>query len=280
MTKVKKTKQRYTLFAILLLFIIFLFIGLNQSLIVRRYEIESEKVTQQVRLALITDLHSCLYGENQAQLVAAIDAQAPDVILFGGDICDDEIPHENTETLLQAIADRYPCYYVTGNHEIWTWDLDNVLAIFRRYGVTVLDGSYETVEINGQKLNICGVGDPATSFRTQDSQGMIEKLDTLANVAENGNFTLLLSHRPEWIETYLMYDFDLILSGHAHGGQWRLPGLINGLFAPNQGLFPAYAGGRYDFEKATFIVSRGLATTSTRIPRIFNRPELVIIDVT
>ena len=90
---------------------------------------------------------------------------------------------------------------------------------------------------------------------------------------------VLLAHRPENIKCYLQYPFDLIVSGHAHGGQWRIPGLLNGLYAPHQGLFPRYAGGRYDFDGATFLVSRGLARESTRVPRIFNRPELVIVDI-
>ena len=92
---------------------------------------------------------------------------------------------------------------------------------------------------------------------------------------------MLLSHRPERVEDYLAYDFDLVLSGHAHGGQWRLPGLVNGLLAPDQGFFPAYAGGLYRLDENTdLVVSRGLARESTRVPRIFNPPELVIIDVT
>jgi predicted MPP superfamily phosphohydrolase len=92
--------------------------------------------------------------------------------------------------------------------------------------------------------------------------------------------TVLLAHRPEYIDSYLDYDFDLILSGHAHGGQWRIPLLINGLYAPNQGWFPKYAGGRYELGNSTFIVSRGLAKESVRVPRIFNPPELVVIDIT
>ena len=89
----------------------------------------------------------------------------------------------------------------------------------------------------------------------------------------------MLAHRPERIKDYLAYGFDLILSGHAHGGQWRIPGLLNGLLAPNQGLFPQYAGGRYDWEGTVFLVSRGLARESTRVPRIFNPPELVAVDL-
>ena len=92
-------------------------------------------------------------------------------------------------------------------------------------------------------------------------------------------FTLLLAHRPEFFDVYTQYDFDLVLSGHAHGGQWRIPGLINGLFSPNQGWFPKYAGGRYGEDGTIMIVSRGLANNVGAIPRIFNPPELVVVEI-
>lgn len=92
-------------------------------------------------------------------------------------------------------------------------------------------------------------------------------------------YTILLTHRPERLDVYCQYGFDLVLAGHAHGGQWRIPGIVNGLWAPNQRLFPAYAGGRYEQNGTTMIVSRGLARESTWLPRWYNRPELVIIDL-
>ena len=98
-------------------------------------------------------------------------------------------------------------------------------------------------------------------------------------MTENGNYTILLSHRPELFEHYVSRGFDLVLCGHAHGGQWRIPRILNGLYAPNQGLFPQYAGGQYDSDATTMIVSRGLARESTRLPRIFNRPELVLVEI-
>ena len=105
-------------------------------------------------------------------------------------------------------------------------------------------------------------------------------IEKCAEEADSGNFNVLLAHYPEQIEYYRSFGkFDLILSGHAHGGQWRIPGILNGLYAPNQGLFPEYAGGRYDFEDSVMIVSRGLSRTKEIIPRIFNNPELVIIDI-
>jgi predicted MPP superfamily phosphohydrolase len=136
-------------------------------------------------------------------------------------------------------------------------------------GVNVLQGDCRSIGVNGNTITFCGVDDP-------DSDVYESHLKRVCDQITEEGFHVLLAHRPERIEEYLECPFDLILSGHAHGGQWRLPGIINGLYAPHQGLFPKYAGGRYDFEDAVFVVSRGLARESTKIPRMFNRPELVV----
>ena len=251
----------------------------NTKLKIQHYSLESEKLTAPVRIVLITDLHSCSYGEGQRELIDAIHAQKPDIILLGGDICDDKLPHRNAELVLRAIADKYPCYYVTGNHEYWSREIEKILKIFESYNVPVLEGSFDTIDVRGQKLNICSISDPDCLKYTDKNYSITEQLKDAAVASENGNYSILLAHRPELIGSYLNHDFDLILAGHAHGGQWRLPGIINGLFAPNQGFFPRYAGGKYRFEDSYMIVSRGLARESTRIPRIFNRPELVVIDL-
>jgi predicted MPP superfamily phosphohydrolase len=254
--------------------------ALDMRLKTQWYTIPSDKITGNIRIALIADLHSCRYGSDQRTLIEAIDQQAPDILLFGGDICDDDIPHDNTEALLRGIADRYPCYYVTGNHEYWSGDIDTIQRLFRSYGVTILNGASETVEVRGQHINICGITDPDVVNYTDSTAGVKEQLESLQYVHENGNLTVLLAHRPELAEEYADYHFDLVLSGHAHGGQWRLPGILNGVFAPDQGIFPKYAGGKYIIDDMTLIVSRGLARETTIVPRIFNRPELVIVDVT
>ena len=107
-----------------------------------------------------------------------------------------------------------------------------------------------------------------------------QQLDALKAQAQEANFTILLTHRPELFERYVARGFDLVLCGHAHGGQWRIPGVLNGLLAPNQGLFPPYAGGRYERGNTTMIVSRGLAKETTFVPRILNPPELVVVTIT
>ena len=246
--------------------------GITHELSLVNYTMESKKVKNPLRIVQLSDLHSCFYGDNQQQLIDAIHQQKPDLILLTGDIADDEMPHEGTRVLLSAIAQEYPCYYVTGNHEVWTKELDLVKNMFRRYGVTVLDGDCQVFTLGDTSINLCGVDDPETGL-------FVMQLNDAFRQAQPELFTILLSHRPERVDTYDKYPVDLVLAGHAHGGQWRVPGLLNGLLAPNQGLFPRLAGGLYTFDDFSMIVSRGLAKESTRIPRLWNPPELVVIDI-
>ncbi|MBR5533942.1 MAG: metallophosphoesterase [Ruminiclostridium sp.] len=252
-------------------------VGSTDEMVTVFYEVESPEVESPIRLALVTDLHSCDYGERQEELLTAISAQNPDAVLLGGDIIDDDIPREKGEIFVTEVSKTYPTYYVSGNHEYRTEDMDGIKDFLRSAGATVLEGDCISLLLNGQTIQICGVDDPeGVGQDTMDLQ-----LAQAAVQADPDLFTILLSHRPELIDQYRSYGvFDLILSGHAHGGQWRIPGLLNGLLAPNQGFFPQYAGGRYDFPDCTFLVSRGLARETTRIPRLFNNPELVILDIT
>lgn len=250
--------------------------GLDSRLTVPHYQIESEKLSGAVRVALITDLHCCDYGQGQRDLLDAVAAEKPDLVLLGGDIVDDDpsLPVENAYTVVKALAEQYPTYYVTGNHEFWSGQVEEIKENMTACGAAVLAGAWEDVTINGQNLRICGVDDPAVGTLEWKTQ-----LTRVGEAADGSRFTILVTHRPERVEEYIQYNFDLTVAGHAHGGQWRLPGLINGLLAPNQGLFPKYAGGFYDLNGQTMVVSRGLARESTRIPRFFNRPELVVLEL-
>lgn len=285
--KRKQNKNRKLWIAgILSLFIVLILLACDSRLKTVTYTVESDKISTPVRIVLLTDLHSCRYGENQKNLIKAVKAQNPDIILLGGDIFDDKVPHKNAELTVKQLAEQYPCYYVTGNHEYWSREVGAILDIIEGYGVKVLSGKCDTIEVNGQTLNICGVDDPDAEVYLAEGEPIewqIKRANEAVQKAEKtlGTeiFSVLLSHRPELYETYQNYEFDLVLSGHAHGGQWRIPGLLNGLFAPDQGLFPECAGGKYDYPGGTMIVSRGLARESTPVPRIFNRPELVVVEV-
>lgn len=249
-------------------------IALDPRMTVRRYTVESNKISEPIRLAVIADFHGCNYGEGAERLISAVEAEAPDAVLLVGDIFDDVLPWDDSETLVRTLAAQYPCFYVTGNHEYWTDEVDEICHIIESTGVVVLDASSETLTINGQTINFCGIPDPYAQISTETTlQRAVSDIDFEA-------FTILLAHRPELIGKYAATgNFDLVVSGHAHGGQVRIPGVLNGLFAPNQGFFPEYAGGQYQVEGTTLIVSRGLARESTRLPRIFNRPELVVVEI-
>ncbi len=271
-------KKKWKRMIICIVIILFLILACDMRLKTIVYHMESDKVNANIRIALVTDLHACRYGKNQHTLTDAIDRQNPDLVLLGGDIFDDRISYDRAETTIRYLAERYKCYYVTGNHEYWSRDIDTILRIVRSYGITILSGSCDTIEVNGQKINICGVDDPDVVVYTKDGVEMEKQLVAATENIDESAYTILLTHRPELADTYQKYPVDLVLSGHAHGGQWRFP-FINGLYAPDQGMFPEYAGGRYDFETQTMIVSRGLARESTLAPRIFNRPELVVIEI-
>lgn len=248
--------------------------ALDARLAVRRYTIATDKLRGLVRLALITDLHSCRYGEGQSQLLTALEEAAPDLVLLGGDIFDDELPADPAMAFLKGAVQQCPCYYVTGNHEYWTGRVPEIKAYLAGLGVQVLDGDCVTVQVRGETINLCGVDDPEGG-----ESAFARQLEQTAQGRQAGAYTLLLAHRPERMGQYAAGKFDLVLSGHAHGGQWRIPGLVNGLFAPDEGLLPAHAGGLYDIGGSQLLVSRGLARESTRLPRIWNRPELVVVDL-
>lgn len=279
----KRTKALLILLALLLLLTL---PGFYNGLAFRRYTVEASDLAYPIRIALITDLHSCAYGKGQRELLNAIDAEAPDLILLGGDIFDDDLPDDNAEIFIRGIGGRYPVYYVTGNHEYWSGEAGfaRKMAILEECGIVRLSGETAVFEANGSRIMICGVDDPyawADSYGfTERAEGSFrEQIAQVAARAEEDACTILLTHRPELLNVYSQYDFDLVLAGHAHGGQWRIPGILNGLWAPNQGLFPAYAGGRYEQNGTVMIVSRGLARESTQVPRWYNRPEIVMIEV-
>jgi predicted MPP superfamily phosphohydrolase len=137
-----------------------------------------------------------------------------------------------------------------------------------------LEGDRRVVEVRGQRINICGIDDPSIGRFNFDRQ-----LENAFDSVDSNLYTILLSHRPERFQQLSEYECDLILSGHAHGGQWRIPFILDGLIAPNQGIFPKYTSGTHTLNDTKMIVSRGLARESTRIPRVFNPPELVVIDI-
>ncbi len=266
-----RRKWRFCLMALAALIVLVL-IGLDQRVIVRTYTVESDRITAPVRLVVLTDYHGCDVG---CDLAADVKALQPDAILLVGDMLSADGDVLEELALFRDLAELAPTYYVTGNHEHWEYGVSKLLPYIAETGVTVLKQDCAELTVNGQQLNICGVFDPNAGGDTQ------EAARTAAADIQQEGFTILLAHRPELIDQYAAVGaFDLVFSGHAHGGQVRIPGLINGLYAPGQGWFPKYAGGLYEVEGTTMIVSRGLSNQKQiGIPRLFNRPEIVLVEL-
>ncbi len=156
--KTRKKKKHIVWGVVLGLLAVLCVTSLWHGLTVKVYTETTDKVTSPIRMLVLSDLHSTIYGDRQATLIKAIRKQKPDIILMVGDIADDGNPIEGTLMLLSVIGKEYPCYYVTGNHEYWSGD--NIKDIIRSYGVTILEGDTETIQVGNQKLRLCGVDDP------------------------------------------------------------------------------------------------------------------------
>jgi len=278
--KASKTQKSISAFSFFLsIFLVFLTTSCR-TISTKTYKTETLLLEEQssIKIALISDLHSTIHGKNQIVLIDKIKDINPDFIVLSGDIFDDVIPMTGTQLLLRGIYNVSPIYYVTGNHEYQSNNIQAIREELRSYGVVILSDNYIITKIENNEIVIAGIEDPFKDLYETPGYNQDESMErAFRELDEIPFYKILIAHRPEFIEIYKKYPFDLVLSGHTHGGQVRLP-FLNGLYAPNQGIFPKYAGGIYTHGNLTHIISRGLSITPW-LPRIFNPPELVIIII-
>ncbi len=236
-----------------------------------QYTMTAPKLAHPLRLALVTDLHSSPYGAGQKELLELLAQSRPDLVLLGGDLVDDRYPEAPAWAFLEAVAARYSCCYVTGNHEQKRPDPDRVRRRIKDLGIQVLAG--ETISL-AEGVTLSGVDDSYPAAGADEAQ-----LAACSRQVRPSDYNILLVHRPEVWNRPEAAAFSLTLAGHTHGGQWRIPGLLNGTFATGQGLFPKLAGGLYTDGDRKLIVSRGLGKIATRIPRLFCPLELVLVEL-
>ena len=275
-----KKKTICVLSGILLILIVWTAWG-NAALELNTYTISSRGLPDAFdgyRIAQVSDLHNAEFGDGNQRLLDMLREAEPDMIAITGDLIDSRKTNIAVALAFAEEAVRIaPCYYVSGNHEARVPEYRELKAKLEAAGVTVLDDARVEIEISGKSITVIGVNDPSfhADYLTSDAAVMDRKLSELPS--EDADFTILLSHRPELFDTYVAHNMDLVLTGHAHGGQFRLP-LIGGLLAPNQGLFPKYDDGLYSEGNTNMIVSRGLGNSI--IPfRFNNRPEVVLIEL-
>ncbi len=280
MTKVRNKKRRIII--ILTAFaIIVLLEAWGYALETVNYTVSSSKVSSPVRIVFISDLHNGFYGgKDQSGIWDEIQEQDPDIVLFGGDLIDMYGGFDSALKLAGLVKAEYPCAYTPGNHEMMRSDRQDFYDQLDALGVPRLEGSCTEFTVNDQKIRICGIID-TIEYGKNGTQ-----LENCCELLDEDCYNVLLSHQPEQTDTCIdaakEVPFDLILSGHAHGGQWEIPFILEqGLYAPDQGIFPERTKGMYEYGDTVHIISKGLARPLRMIfiPRIFNRPELTVIDI-
>lgn len=271
-----------TLIAVLLVLIIWTIWG-NTALMVSTVTVSSNRIPAAFngfRIAQVSDLHNAVFGENNAELLQILSECKPNIIVVTGDLVDAE--HTDIDVALdfaKEAAQIAGTYYVTGNHEGSLSQYDELKTGLESMGVVVLEDASMQLEYNGEKVTLIGLSAPSFTLKGNMLGEVPAMVDTKLRglIGDKDDYTILLSHRPELFETYVNCGVDLVLSGHAHGGQFRLP-FIGGLVAPNQGLFPKYDAGLDTKGDTNMIVCRGLGNSIIPI-RFNNRPEIVLLEL-
>ena len=255
----------------------------NTALAVSVIKIASDRIPADFsgfRIAQVSDLHNTEFGKSNIKLLELLSENKPDIIVITGDLVD--AVHTDIRVALdfaKAAVSISPVYYVTGNHEASLSQYDELKTELKAIGVIVLEDEAIELKHGNEAITLIGLSDPDFTIKG-DTFGEVPamvrtKLSSLAD--DENSYTILLSHRPELFESYTHCNIDLVLSGHAHGGQFRLP-FIGGLIAPNQGIFPKYDAGLYTNGGTNMIVSRGLGNSIIPI-RFNNRPEITVIEL-
>lgn len=274
----------FTIFAILIAVEIIIS---YKCLTVTDYKIKSDKIKETTKIVLISDLHNSQFGSKNKRLVDKIQKQDPDLILMDGDMLNEDGKNAQTAVeLISALKKTAPVYYALGNHEIaYRQRRDkNLYQKLQKAGAKVVEKEYEDIKVRSNKIRIGGLYEYA--FAVDGAGNMVKKSipskvrDFLMDYENTDAFKIMLSHRPDSFvfgQAADTWKIDLVVSGHVHGGQVRIPGK-GGLYGGDQGWFPEYTDGIHHFKTVNhMIITRGLGSDKEKLPRFHNIPEIVVI---
>lgn len=259
----------------------------NNNIVVSRVKI-NKKVKNSIKIVQLSDLHSKEFGKDNKKLLNKVLNENPDLILLTGDLIDcTSIRYKEIINFISKMSEKIPTYYIPGNHETRAEKYKEIIKKLRKNNVNVLLNEIRTININGNKVNILGLVEEQGSSEAyiKRAKGEFEYKDyaiIFNEFCKLPGIKIVLSHYPENFKaigdkSYYKYKFDLMFSGHAHGGQFRIP-LIGGLYAPAQGIFPKYTAGIHKGIKNNLIISRGLGNSGFPL-RLFNKPEIVVVTI-
>ncbi len=276
MKKKKTLKIIFSVFIIWFSVISWIIFG-NKIIGITKINITSDKIPKQFqgfRIAQISDYHNGTFEKSNEQLVKKLTKCNPDIIVITGDFFDGK--DEDFSMCMDFIEKGIkiaPIYYVTGNHEACIKEYKDLKKQLESFGVTVLENKTVTIKKDDAKISLIGIQD-LNFYKRKNSKTIQNKIQNLMN---DDTYNILLSHRPELFEAYVSCGVDLVFTGHAHGGQFRIP-FIGGIYAPHQGFFPKYDAGLYTKNNTNMIVNRGLGQSS--IPyRLNNPPEIILVEL-
>lgn len=244
---------------------VFVLFGLPRKIDLRKDEIVSEKIHRPVKICVLSDVHCRPFGEHHSWIMRLVDAENPDFVVIPGDLFDTGRDFEVSFDLLEALRGR-TVYFTSGNHDNYLPQMESFRQRMREMGIHVLENTSEQFN---DDIVIAGLTDAG-----RHPDYCPEEVNELA---PHTGYRILISHRPNHLDLYRKCDYDLIICGHAHGGQWRIPFTKQGLIGPQQGLMPKYTDGIHDMDGSLMYISRGLASGDSRIPRLYNNPEVGMI---
>lgn len=282
MRKLSRRVKVMIILALLIIGCIVFSIWQNNSIVISNFDYNSAIVPEEFnnfKIVHISDLHNKVFGKEQDKLIDKVEALEPDIIVITGDLIDRRRYNlEKSMYFINASVEMAPVYYVSGNHEAWSGRFSEIEERLIEASVKIIDDSETEIRRGNSSIKLLGLSDP--DFLTSD---YIDGTDTskleenLIRLSDGEEFKILLSHRPELFELYSGNNIDMIFSGHAHGGQIRIP-FIGGIIAPDQGFFPKYTAGSYTSNISTMYVSRGLGNSLFPV-RVFNRPEIISVTL-
>lgn len=282
------TIKKLIIIALFLIIIMIFCYWQNNSIIVTNINYVNSKIPSSFngyKILHISDLHNKEFGKNQKKLISLTKELNPDIIVVTGDLIDSRRTTIDDMYIalsyMKSATDIAPVYYVSGNHEERSNLYNDLKIALEECGVINMGDTHKDIELNGDSISLLGLADISSnsiiSSKYNTSPLGFDEILVNLKTESNNKFTILLSHRPELIKLYSRENIDLVFSGHAHGGQIRLP-FLGGLIAPNQGFFPKYTNGIHKLNSTSLVISRGLGN-SLAPQRLFNRPEVVVVNL-